>query len=332
MTTPISLIDDIQSRLAELRVLVSTPTPEPPKPEPPKPVIRQPSGYFVMQEVGAQNVSDRKLDSDNLTGLVIREHWENMNPKQGEFRWDFIDQQLARCEKFGKKAILAIYTGSSAPTWIGGEWFGPQGKEAPYPWSSAMLAAHPGMVASLAARYAKSPLVVGVEIGGPTCPERSLEMHPSNGVDKLLGYSEYRFLAAWKECGSQYAENFRECAVISDGGPFPAGGKAHVTTAFWDYMHRNYREQFNVSHCSLKADTPEDALHHKIVVDYAKAGGRIGFEMVGPSRGGNDGEKGPVSRFGGEFSTALALAEKAGAKWIKCYQSDVSSAKPLSTF
>jgi hypothetical protein len=67
---------------------------------------------------------------------------------------------------------------------------------------------------------------------------------------------------------------------------------------------------------------PENVLHHVLVVNMGKHGGRIGFEMVGPSVGGTNGENGVVRRFGGDFGQALQLAERAHAKWLKIYQGD----------
>ena len=63
-------------------------------------------------------------------------------------------------------------------------------------------------------------------------------------------------------------------------------------------------------------------MHHAITVDMGKRGGRIGFEMIGPSVGGANGENGAVRRFGGDFSQALRIAERAHAKWLKIYQGD----------
>lgn len=331
--TPEQILSRIEARAdsnasdaAKLRdMLAPAPEPLPAAPTPaPSATYRQPSGYFVMQEVGGQNIADKKLASGKFTGLVIREHWATLNPASGKYNTTFIDAQLARCKRLGKQAILAIYTGSSAPRWIGGQKFGPEGKEAPVPWSPQMLAAHDAMVARIGQLYANNPTIVAIEIGGPTCPERSLEMHPSNNVQRQKGYSEGAVLQAWMRCGNAFAAAFPNVTLISDGGPFPGGKKAHVTVAFWDYMRGKYGQRFSASHCSLKAGTIKTGvpLHHQIVLDFAKRGGRVGFEMVGPSLGGTNGEKGPVDRFEGKFSTALSFAKAADAKWLKVYQAD----------
>jgi hypothetical protein len=281
--------------------------------------IRQPGGYFVMQQVGAENVSDAKLRSPKWTGIVIRERWSSLAPTPDSYNWDFIDDQVARVKKLDKKYILAIYTGDNDPAWLNV----PLHMGAPYPWDATMLAAHGKMVAELGRRYARDPNLVGVEIGGPTRgPSGSLEMHLAPGITLQDGYSEAALVGAWKKCIDQYASAFPSCALISDGGVAPGGGKATITRAVFDYLFARYPERANFSHCALKANTPDNALHHAIVVNMAKRGARIGFEMIGPSVGGRQGEKGAVRRFGGDFASALQLASRADAKWLKVYQGD----------
>ena len=102
----------------------------------------------------------------------------------------------------------------------------------------------------------------------------------------------------------------------------PGGQNASITQAVFDYMSRSYPIQSNFSHCALKANTQESAVHHAIVVSMARRGHAVGFEMVGPSVAGVDGQNGPVSRFGGTFSQAIAIANRAGARWLKIYQGD----------
>jgi hypothetical protein len=264
-------------------------------------------------------VSDAKLTSPKLTGIVIRQRWSAAEPTANTYDWKFIDGQAARAKKLGKKYILAIYTGDNDPAWLNV----PLYLGAPYPWDAMMLAEHGKMIEQLGKRYAKDPDLVGVEIGGPTrAPSGSLEMHLATGLTFQKGYSETKMIAAWKQCIDQYASAFPDCALISDGGVAPGGGRATITQAVFDYLFAKYRDRANFSHCALKASMPENALHHVLVVNMGKHGGRIGFEMVGPSVGGTNGENGVVRRFGGDFGQALQLAERAHAKWLKIYQGD----------
>lgn len=281
--------------------------------------VRQPAGYFVLQEVGSQNVKDDKLASPVFSGIVIRQRWSAMNPAANVYNWTFLDQQVARARRLGKRYILAIYTGNNAPQWLGVPIF----KTAPLPWDEKMLSAHGRMVAALGQRYGGDANLVGVELGGPTRgPSGSLEMHLADGLVQYPGYSPERVALAWIRCIDQYGAAFRNCALISDGGVAPGGRNASITQAVFDHLARSYPMQANFSHCSLKANTQESSVHHAIVVNMARRGHAIGFEMVGPSVAGVDGENGPVSRFGGTFDHAIAIANRAGARWLKIYQGD----------
>ena len=280
---------------------------------------RQPSGYFVMQEVGSQNIKDVKLKSPVFTGIVIRERWSNVAPTPTTYNWAFLDQQVARARRFGKRYILAIYTGNNAPKWLNV----PLYKTAPYPWDPTMLAAHGRMVAALGARYGGDVYCVGVEIGGPTRgPSGSLEMQLADGLTQQPGYSNERMIATWMQCVDQYGGAFRYCALISDGGVAPGGRDSTITQTVWNYMAIAYPFQANFSHCALKANTSMTAVHHQLVVRMAQQGRRVGFEMVGPSVAGVNGENGPVARFGGPFAQALVIANLANAQWLKIYQGD----------
>jgi hypothetical protein len=289
--------------------------------------LRQPSGYFVMQEVGSQNIKDAKLQSPVFTGIVIRDRWSGVAPTSSTYNWAFLDQQAARARKYGKRYILAIYTGNNVPKWVNV----PLYKTAPYPWDPTMLAAHGRMVAALGARYGADPYCVGVEISGPTRgPSGSLEMHLADGLTQQPGYSTQRMILAWNQCVDQYGRAFPGCALISDGGVAPGGRDSTITQEVWNYMAMAYPQQANFSHCSLKANTSLTAVHHQLVMHMAQQGRRVGFEMVGPSVGGVNGENGPVARFGGTFLQAIVKANQANAQWLKIYQGDELNALNLS--
>ncbi len=280
---------------------------------------RQPTGYFVLQKLGEQNVSDAKLASPKWAGIVIRERWSTVVPSAETFDWSFIDAQVARAKRMNKKYVLGILTGNNAPTWLNV----PLYQTAPFPWDPTMLAAHARMVAELGKRYGSDPNLVGVHVSGPTRgPSGSLEMHMARGLQRQPGYSEARMIAAWKECIDQYAVAFPECAIISKGGVAPGGGNAAITQAVFDYLFTKYPDRANVSHCALKAGTQINALHHRLVVEMGRRGCRIGFEMVGPSVGGKGGQKESLSRFGGPFEQALRIAKAANAQWLTIYQGD----------
>lgn len=283
--------------------------------------FRSPRGWFVMQEVGAQNVKDNKLTHPKVSGLCLREKWNRLNPKLGVYNWSFLDKQIDRCVKTNRDIILSIYTGSNAPLWIAGPKFGPSDNVAPYPFDTRMLDAYAVMIEKVGAQYKNESHIVGIEIGGPTCPDMSIEMHYTHSPQKLKGYSEQAMIDAWKACGQEVAKAFPQCAIITDGGPAPGGNRGtRVNTPFYDFMFKEYANRFFVTHCALKANTSISAPHHKLVTDHKKRGGRTGFEAA---CGQLDGNGRPIKRFGGAWPKARQIAAAAGAEFIKFYQWDV---------
>jgi hypothetical protein len=281
----------------------------------------------VLQEVGSQNIKDKKLSSPVFSGIVIRQRWSAINPAPGVYNWAFLDSQALRARRLGKQYILAIYTGGNAPLWLGVPLF----RSAPLPWDQTMLYWHGQMVAALGARYAGDPSLVGVELSGPTRgPDGSLEMMLADGLTRQPEYSPQAMIAAWCTCVDQYGRAFPYCAMISDGGVAPGGKDATITQYVWNYMSSMYPRQANFSHCALKANTSETAVHHQLVVQMAMRGCRVGFEMIGPSVAGENGQNGPVARFGGTFGQALNIADRAGASWLKIYQGDEANAKEIT--
>jgi hypothetical protein len=280
-----------------------------------------------MQEVGSQNIKDKKLASPVFSGIVIRQRWGTMNPGPGVYNWTFLDAQVLRARRLGKQYILAIYTGDNSPLWLGVPLF----RMAPYPWDPTMLYWHGQMVAALGARYAVDPYLVGVELSGPTRgPNGSLEMMLADNLTRQPGYSVPAMISAWCQCVDQYGRAFPYCAMISDGGVAPGGKDATITQAVWNYMYGMYPRQANFSHCALKANTSETAVHHQLVVQMAMHGGRVGFEMIGPSMAGENGQNGPVARFGGTFAQAVDIADRANASWLKIYQGDEANAAAVT--
>jgi hypothetical protein len=57
--------------------------------------IRRPTGYFVMQQVSGENVSDAKLSSPKWARVVILQRWPAVQLTPTKTDWKFIDEQVA---------------------------------------------------------------------------------------------------------------------------------------------------------------------------------------------------------------------------------------------
>jgi hypothetical protein len=287
--------------------------------------IRMPVGFYCMAPLGQGHlVKDEVLSNPNVAGMVLRQRWSEFNPALDKFDFSYLESQFTRCKKFKKKIILSIYTGTCSPLWLQK----PPHKVffydgAPYPWDNTMHDLHSYMVQALGDHFNSDPSLSAVELSGPTFD--SNELHYAPGLTKRLGYSVGKMTDAWETCIDQYARYFPSCGLLSCGGISGQGSKGPVTRTVFDYLLKEYPKQGVVSHCALKASTTPTAVHHALVTEYAKKGLYAGFEMVGPSIDSKQGR--PVSRFGGKFSTAIALGKKANARFFKYYMADTKFIK-----
>jgi hypothetical protein len=71
-----------------------------------------------------QVLSQEVLGLGHVGGYRLRTGWEDIQPKLGAYKWDYIDSILASCRTHGKKLGLGVAAGVAAPnpeTWtVGG--------------------------------------------------------------------------------------------------------------------------------------------------------------------------------------------------------------------
>lgn len=71
-----------------------------------------------------QVLSEEVLSMTQFGGFRLRTGWEDLQPKLGAFKWDYVDSILAACRTHGKKLGLGVAAGVASPnpeTWtVGG--------------------------------------------------------------------------------------------------------------------------------------------------------------------------------------------------------------------
>jgi len=53
-----------------------------------------------------------------VVGLSIRGKWLEIQPKEGEFRWEYFDESLKLAKENQKKVIFRVLAGASTPDWV----------------------------------------------------------------------------------------------------------------------------------------------------------------------------------------------------------------------
>src|SRR5215213_7949318 len=153
--------------------------------------VAQPTGYYCMTAVHSANIHDQVLASAKLAGFHIRDKWAYVEPTSSTEDWRYLDSQIVRAKRLGKRVTLGIYCGVNSPYWIKTDLGLPQVQYiggAPTPWDTRVMAAHRSMVRALGQHYSGESTIVAVHISSPAT-NQSLEMHYPNGLTSSKSYS-----------------------------------------------------------------------------------------------------------------------------------------------
>ncbi|WP_428305108.1 hypothetical protein [Lacipirellula sp.] len=282
--------------------------------------LRIPAGYFalqpgdpaVLQPGNRRVISAEQLALPHVAGLTIRARWKWLQPEKGKIDLSFLEEQVKRCHEAGKPYKLLVMTGAGcAPEWIRGAWY----RGAPVPWSPELAASYGELVKALGEKFADDPLLVGVHITGPTFP--SAEMHPAPGIVQVAGYSDRAMIDAWSRSIADYAAAFPDTACILSISVRPPANRylGQVVAA----GKKALGARFTLEHNALKASTQPMAPHHLFIAREAKAGTRVGFEMV--SAAANS-----APRFGSkDVMDGIAVGKAAGGTYFDVYPPDLAN-------
>jgi Beta-galactosidase len=171
--------------------------------------------------------------NSSIDGVLFRANWSSVEPSEGQFNWQIIDDMFAAAAANGKFVTLSFVPGFATPAWaLPGvatatfDWqYGPKGEAGqpgtlPMPWDPTYLSRWFAFLQEVANRYANNPQFRMISVAGPTSvsEETSLPHNaqdpglPNGGSDLAqwisLGYTPARYEAAWKTVLQEYAQLF----------------------------------------------------------------------------------------------------------------------------
>jgi len=76
-----------------------------------------PQGVFSLGNSG-NPAPNAVLANPDVTGISIRYGWKELEPTEGDFYWDWLDEEVARATAAGKQVMLRIMTQSGKPGWV----------------------------------------------------------------------------------------------------------------------------------------------------------------------------------------------------------------------
>lgn len=170
------------------------------------------------------------LDKPFINGVVVRMYWRDLNPKKGNYNWSFIDTQLNRAKKNGKKVRFMIAPGFYSPNWVlrdkniaTATFTVPQGpdkgqlKPLPLPWDQTYLSYWFEFVDALAKEYKGDPYFSYISAAGPNshngevslpreADDEKVWLELVNGDTNLL---KDKLLQAWYSTIDRFCTDFK---------------------------------------------------------------------------------------------------------------------------
>lgn len=280
MPTPIETIDSIsgsiasvQLQLTELRKQLDAPVPPPPKPT----SIRYVEGFGLMQPGDRQRpLTDAEINHPKVDFIVPRDRWKYLEPSAGKYDFTYLDAQIQRARKAGKKYVLPVMTGAGCtPDWVEGT----RVDGVLEPWSVPLARAYKSLHGELADRYADDPYLGMVWITGPTFSS-SQEMHTNGWDQEFTDFHSTLMQLAWQDSIATVANLYPNVsAVLSISTQKPVLG---YLDSVIDYAIERLgkRAVFQVNNLGKQTDVT--APHIQKLKQLHAQGYRVGAEAVQP--------------------------------------------------
>jgi hypothetical protein len=208
-------------------------------------------GIFALNNAGGA-VPEPILNNPSVDGVALLFRWNQIEPGDGQFDWQIIDQQVTLIRASGKVYSLGITPGVNTPQWVYAEgaaafqfaWDKPWGPPPctmvsfPVPWDPVYMEKWSGFVRALGSRYSDDPALVLLKIQGVNAqtPEFLLpydhtgakggpplvNCQPSNETAEWqsLGYRPSKVEMAWETFASAFRSVFPTQELALETGPW----------------------------------------------------------------------------------------------------------------
>ena len=171
-----------------------------------------PRGVFSLSPAGVA-CREAVLANPSVDGIGIRQNWKDLEPTEGDYKWSFLDAEVARAAAAGKMVLLRINTQTSKPEWVtnavvqaGGTFFtfDKDGVPTTIPvfWDPTFLAKKKAMIAALGAHFTNNSAIkiVWTSFANASSEDWSVP-HTQTEVTawKAAGYTTEKLLEAGRQ-------------------------------------------------------------------------------------------------------------------------------------
>jgi hypothetical protein len=297
----------------------------------------QGGNMFVLHSAYAPEIDSELLKRPYIRGVALQVGWRDIEPREGQYHWERIDELIALAQREHKLVTLHILP-LRPPEWIfdaGAQEFSfpMKSPDSPMfgrtlrevvPWDGIYLAKWADMVHQFGARYNSNPAVFAVSVTAPT-PEMVLPgSFPRNTeayqrINRI--YDQKAYLAAWKKMVDVYQEYFPDKYKIL------APGIVLDDYRFGDdvvqYANQKFGRKLIVFNAGLRAVLPTAippwAHIYSLLKEYGQKS-NLGFQTIWNAT--ND----RGNRLQGSLKSTLANAAEMGASYVEVYEVDVNNA------
>jgi len=218
--------------------------------------------------------------------VEYRQPWREINPEPGKFDFKQLYTQVTKYIDAGIPFSLLIQTGMQGqPQWLKNKvsetvklYIGGRAVTAVPPWNLDIPKWYGDLCEAISREsyLNHNSLFVAFPPTGPTVP--SQELH-TNGVENKSGFSPAQWLANWRSCINIANHYFGDKLM-----PLAVSGQTAAQKfqpQVLEFAKKTLGQRLCVQHNSLGVQTKPNALHHKLVSQYAQDGFITGYEMVG---------------------------------------------------
>ena len=239
-----------------------------------------PSGVYSLTPAG-KPVNAAILTNPNVSGVSIREQWQDVEQSEGIYDWSYFDQQIPRIAKVGKDILLRIPSGGdNTPQWVfdaGVQTFSfvdtnryhetyNQTVTIPVFWNQIFLQKKKKLIKAMGAHFAANPDIVLVSTACANATSDDWNV-PSTTIDvqnwKAIGYTSDKLINACKEIidttMAAFPGQFVLLAVGRNGQNLDPNPD-YVARQVVKYGQTMYPGRLIVQKNSLSANTPDPSI------------------------------------------------------------------------
>lgn len=215
-------------------------------------------GIFAFNNMGNTSLFS---DKPYVAGTVLTRYWAELEPTQGQYNWQIIDNDMKPWIAAGKQVILRVSTAGwtkwqpaqnskqGTPQWVYDQGVkhvtASDGAIKPEYWNLKFLNALSDFVKAFAQRYDGNPNILSIEIGvgdgGETKPDTTKD---SNVLSRwqAIGYMDASWWQAIQAIINMYVQAFSKTSlVLMPDSSFLGGAKG-----FDETLVVNYAAKYNV--------------------------------------------------------------------------------------